>query len=389
MFLKKQIYLDYAASTPVDSGVLAFMRQYYSPKYSNPSALYQTGRNAGHALRRTRELIANLLNVGSSEIVFTGSGTEANNLAILGGTMGLRPEKSHVIVSSIEHKSVLEPAYFLRSRGFAVDFAPVKSNGVLDLDAFTKLVRPETKLVSVMLVNNEIGSVQPVREVSEILKRKTSGKALLHTDCCQATLLNVDPAGLGVDLLTLNSAKVYGPAGVGLLYIRKGVPVLPVVLGGGQESGMRGGTLNLPLIMGFGKALELTWKTGDAEMKRLSELREFLCKEISLKLPRVKINSEKDLCVPGIIHLTVPGVEGESIMMHLDAAGIFVSTGSACSATDLRPSHVLLAMGHNPELVHGSVRVSLGRGTRKRDLQRFVRELQRVVLLLSRISPLC
>lgn len=386
----KEIYLDYAASTPIDKEVVFYMRSFFDMSFGNPSSLHTRGRRSRKVIEEARNSIAKTIHTGQEEIIFTGSGTEANNLAILGIARAYKHKGNHIIISEIEHKSVLEAVHSLEKEGFVVSILPVKKNGVCDVEECVKHITDKTILISVMLVNNELGTIQPIEKLSvEILKLKKNGLPLLHTDACQAiTLLPVDVTVLGVDLLTLNSSKVYGPNGVGLLYKKRGIRIEPLIVGGGQENGLRAGTESVPLIAGFAKALELAEEKRDAEYKRLSALQTYMRQELKKTIPQIRFNGDQEKSIPSVVHITVPNIEGESMLMMLDHYGICVSTGSACSATDLQPSYVLVAIGQNPELIHGSLRISFGRFTTQEEVDYFLEVFPKVVDTLTKMSPL-
>jgi cysteine desulfurase len=362
------IYLDYAATTPTDTYVLQEMQNYFSPLYGNPSSLHTSGRRSLLAITSARENIARILGVSPDEIIFTGGGTESDNLAILGVARANKKYGNHIIISSIEHKAVLEAARVLKSEGFCVSIASVDEHGVLDIDECMSLVRKETILVSVMYANNEIGTVEPIQKLANKIKdmRGRLHTPLLHTDACQAVgYLDIDIPRIGVDLLTLNGSKIYGPKGIGVLYKRKDVIIEPLIVGGGQENALRAGTEAVPLIVGMCLALEKAEQMRESETKRLEILREYFTQGIKNSIPTARINGHPTIHLPNIVHITVPCIEGESMVLLLDAVGVEVATGSACSAQDLKPSHVLSAIGQDENIIHGSIRFSMGRHTTK------------------------
>jgi cysteine desulfurase len=366
------------------------MMPYFDASFGNPSSLHVRGRRSRKVIKDARESIAKIIGANSDEIIFTGSGTEANNLAIIGIARAYKNKGNHIIISNIEHKSNLEAVHILEKEGFIVSIVPVKKNGIVDVEECLHLITDSTILISVMYVNNEIGTIQPVKVLSlEISKLKKNNLPLLHVDACQAiTMLPVDVREMGVDLLTLNSSKVYGPNGVGLLYKRKGIHIEPLIVGGGQENNLRAGTESVPLILGFAKALQISNEKRDSEYKRLKSLQEYLRTELKNRIPQVLFNGDQELCIPSIVHVIVPSIEGESMLMMLDNYGICVSTGSACSATDLRPSYVLTAIGQDPELIHGSLRISMGRFTTKKEIDYFLEVFPKVVSTLTKMSPI-
>jgi cysteine desulfurase len=385
---EKIIYLDYAATTPTDPDIVREMSEYFSDKYSNPSSLHTSGRNAKKIIEKSRKKIADIVGASSEEIIFTGSGTESDNLAILGIARANRVSGNHVIVSSIEHKAVLEPAKQLMNEGFDVSFAKVNKFGLVDLDYLLSIINDKTILVSIMYANNEIGTIQNISEISKIVKSRNK-KIIFHTDACQATgFLPINADDLGVDLMTINSSKIYGPKGVGMLYKKKDVKINPIVLGGGQENSLRAGTESVPLIVGFTSALIKAESMRKSESIRLSKLRDYFIEKLFKKIPGILLNGHKTKRLPNNIHISIPFVEGESLLLMLDNFGIEVSTGSACSASDLQPSSVLLAIGQNPEIIHGSLRFSLGRYTTKKDLDFVLSILPGIVSKLSKVSVL-
>jgi cysteine desulfurase len=384
----KEIYLDYAASTPVDNEVVSHIVPFFDASFGNPSSLHARGRKSRKGIEDARRSIAEMIGAQSEEIIFTGSGTEANNLAIIGIARAYKHKGNHIIISSLEHKSVMEAASSLESEGFVISIAPVTKQGILDVKECMKLVTERTILISVMLVNNEIGTIQPLAVLAkEIAKIKNNNLPLLHTDACQAiTLLPVNVTTLGVDLLTLNSGKVYGPSGVGLLYKHKEITIEPLLVGGGQENNLRAGTENVPSIMGFAKALQIVEEKKVLEYNRLQILQKYLRDALKKRIPQVICNGGEDFCIPSIVHITLPAIEGESMLLMLDHYGICVSTGSACSTNDLQPSHVLMAIGQDEDLVHGSLRISLGRYTTQKEIDYFLEVFPPIVERLTSLS---
>lgn len=385
-----EVYLDYAALSPVDPSVLKKMLPYYSPIYGNPSSLHQNGRFAKQVLDRAREKIAEVINSKPDEIIFTSSGTEADNLAILGVARANRARGNHILVSAIEHKAVLETIKQLKKEGFEIDIIPVNSEGRIDFVKCLSLIRKETILISVMYVNNEIGTIEPIQELAHALKKiYSSDRPFLHIDACQASnLLSLDVKDLGVDLMTINSSKIYGPLGVACLYKKLDIPLAPLMHGGEQEKNLRAGTENIPLAVGFAEALSQAERIKEKQYKRFETLEKYFVKKLREKVPDIIINGDKKNKIPSTVHVSVPFVEGESLVLMLDQYGIRVSTGSACSAFDLRPSHVLLAIGQDPDLIHGSVRFSFGRSTTKKDLDFVMDVFPKIVEKLRKISAL-
>lgn len=368
----KETYLDYAAFSPTDEGVLSAMQPYYEASYGNPSSLHLPGRRAKKELEVARERIASTLLVEKEEIIFTSGGTESNNLAIIGIARANRSKGNHVIVSAIEHPSVLQAAKRLEEEGFDVSFAPVLANGTLDIDACMGLVTRKTVLVSVMYVNNETGTIQPVGELSKRLADLPENvRPFLHTDACQAgNVLPLSPCALGVDLMTVNSTKLSGPAGIGLLYRKRGINLEPMLVGGEQEGRSRAGTESVPLAVGFSLALSKAQRNCNEERVRLEGLRSYFVNGLRNRIPSIQIQGDERAQSPAIVHVTVPRIEGEAMLLLLDHYGIHASTGSACASLQLSASHVLTAMGHDVNTIHGSLRFSFGRKTAKEDLDR-------------------
>ncbi len=385
------VYLDYASTTPQDRRVLECMAPYASDfgLQGNPSSLHELGRQAAAALGEARSRVARIQDVRDDEIIFTGSGTESDNLAVMGVARAYAERGKHIIVSAIEHKAVLAAAYALEKEGFAVSIAPVTSEGITDIPKLLELVRDDTILVSVMQVNNEVGSIQPIAGLSRALaaRRQSSELPLLHVDACQApTVLLVKPRELGADLLTLNGGKIYGPKGIGCLYRRRGVRIEPIMHGGGQEFGLRPGTESIALAIGFSHALQLAQEEHAAEWERLGVLNRMLRQGIQ-KIPGASFNTPTHVASPAILNASFVGVEGESLLLDLDARGICVSTGSACASADLKPSYVLLAMGVPEELAHASLRFSMGRFTQREDIGRVLNVLPESVRRIRSVCP--
>ena len=387
----KTVYLDYAAATPVDPEVLEAMRPYWSGRYSNASSMHESGRRAKAAIDGARAAVAEVLGCEPREVIFTGSGTESDNTALLGAARAARAHGTHVIISAVEHKAVLESAQQLKNEGFEVSIAPVDAYGTVNVEEVMRLVTDQTVLVSVMYANNEIGTVEPIQGLSVALRARRAGKAfpLLHTDACQAAgFLPLKVAELGVDLMSLNGSKIYGPRGIGILYKKNGVTILPLIVGGEQEQHLRAGTESVPLIIGFAAALQKAERLRVAESARLTALRDYFTRELLTKIPRAVLNGHPTNRLPNNVHISMPYVEGESMLLMLDKHSIEASTGSACSAYDLQPSHVLLAIGQTPELAHGSIRFSLGRHTTKEELDYVLSVFPGIVERLTQLSAL-
>lgn len=389
----QEIYLDYAALTPIDPRVRKAMEPYFGDKYGNPSSLYRRGRAAKAAVEDARNKIASILNCQPYEIIFTGSGTESDNMAILGiARAKSKEQKLHIITTQIEHHAILNACKQLEKEGFEVTYLPVDQDGIVKIDELKKAIRPKTILVSVMYANNEIGTVQPLAQIGEMLKSVQDGrkqKIYFHTDACQAAgYLDLNVQKLGVDLLTLNGSKIYGPTGTAILYKKKGVGLEPLVYGGGQENGLRPATENLAGIVGLSMALKIVQSVREQEYGRLSDLRDYLAKNLLEKIPLSRVNGSLDKRLPGNLNMSFLNVEGEAMLLMLDEAGIAVSTGSACTSGSLDPSHVLLALGLTHEAAHGSLRFSLGRQTDRYELVRVIEALPKIIEYLRSLSPL-
>ncbi len=382
----KIIYLDHAAATPINKYVAEEMWRVSNEFYGNPSSIHTEGRRSAKIIEDARNSIAKNLSANKNEIIFTGSGTEANNLALLGVAQAYMDVGKHIIVSCIEHPSILSIAKTLEEKGFEITYLPVDKNGLIDVDECIKAVRSDTILISIMYSNNEIGTIEPIAELAERLKNLDSS-ALLHTDACQAVgalLVQVDT--LGVDLMTINGGKIYGPKGIGLLYVKNSVKLKSTIVGGHQEYGKRAGTENTASIHGLSIALELSCKKRKEESNRLSILRDYFFKEIQNKIPEVKINGHKTNRLPNNINISIPYIEGESMLLMLDQYRICSATGSACASNDLSPSHVLLAIGVAKEYIHGSLRFSLGESTTKEDIDYTVTAINNSMEALEKIT---
>ncbi len=381
----RRVYLDHAATTPVHPQVFSEMRVILEECFGNPSSLHSFGREAKEYLERARERVASLINASPEEIIFTSGGTESDNLAILGTVYANRRKGNHIITSSIEHHAVLDTCKFLATSGFEVTFLPVDGNGLINPDDVRKAIKRETILITIMHANNEIGTIQPIEEVSMIAREY---EVPFHTDAVQTVgQVPVDVGKLGVDLLSLSGHKIYGPKGVGALYVRRGTHFTPVFHGGGQEMGRRPGTENLPGIVGLGKAAEIARKELASERVRLERLRDKLIQGVQRLVPDVKLNGHPVRRLPNNVNFSFVGVEGESLLLRLDLLGIAASTGSACSSGDFAPSHVLLAIGVDPELAQGSLRMTVGRANTDGDIDYVLDVLPGVVAELREMSP--
>ncbi len=384
---KKKIYMDYAATTPVDPKVLEAMLPYFTEIYGNPSSFHSLGQEAKNAIEWSRRKIALMIGAEPDEIVFTSGGTESNNFAIKGIAYRHRNRGNHIITSSIEHHAVLNPCEFLEKQGFEVTYLPVDKYGLVDPDDVRKAIKPNTILISIMHANNEIGTIQPIKEIGKIAKEHGIP---FHTDAVQTFgHIKINVNNLNIDLMSASAHKLYGPKGVGFIYIRRGINITPFMHGGSQENGRRASTHNVPGIVGLGKAAELAGELMEEEAIKLSRLRDKLIKGIQVKIDEVILNGHPTKRLPNNVNVAFKYIEGESILVSLDLAGIACSTGSACSSLSLEPSHVLRAIGLEYELAHGSVRFSLGRYTRESDIEKVIDVLPSIVKRLRSISPLC
>lgn len=392
----KKIYLDYAATTPISPEVLRAMLPYLKSEHGNPSSIYSFGQRAAEAIEKSRERIATLLNCSKDEIIFTSSATEANNLAIFGLLKRFRENSTfspHIITSEIEHHAILEPYKELEAHGVEATYLPVDKDGRVSVRDVENAIKESTVLVSVMYANNEIGTVEPISEIGEIIKRKKHNITgsnyripYFHTDAVQAVnYLDCNVENLGVDLLTLSGHKIYGPKGVGALYVKKETPVSPIILGGGQENNLRSGTENVAGIVGLGAAIKEV-KKQEQKNKKIKKLRDKLIEKTFRLIPEVKLNGSKDYRLPNNVNLSFKGAEGEAIVVALDQSGIAVSTGSACSSRSLEPSHVLTALGLSEEESHTSLRITLGKYTTEQEINLFLRTLAPTVKKLREIS---
>lgn len=380
----RQVYLDYSATTPVKKEVLDAMLPYFTEQFGNPSSIYGIGLESKEAITNARTQVAKLINADPAEIFFDAGGTESDNWAVFGIADALKDKGNHIITTKIEHHAILHSCEFLEKHGYEVTYLGIDSDGRVKLDELEAAITDKTILISVMMVNNEIGTVQPIKEIGEIAKKHG---IVFHTDAVQALgNVPIDVKAMGIDLMSMSSHKIYGPKGVGALYIRRGVKISNYLHGGAQENKRRAGTENLPGIIGFGKAAELAGINFDKHVKHCSELRNYLIDEVLKKIPNVKVNGTMEHRHPGNANLTFEYIEGESMLLMLDAKGISVSTGSACSSTSLVPSHVLSALGIPVEQIHGTLRFTVGDFTTKEDIDYVVECLADIVTTLRGIS---
>lgn len=383
----RKVYLDHGATTPMRNEVIDTMITIYREEAGNPSSIHQFGRSAKKQLEEARMTVASLIGADAKEIIFTGSGTESDNIAILGlARMKAKQGKGkHVITSAVEHHAVSDTCKSLEKEGFEVTFLPVDEHGRVSVEDVQNALREDTILVTIMHANNEVGTIQPIAEIGKILK---DHPAAFHTDAVQTVgKVPVNVNDLGVDLLSISAHKIYGPKGVGVLYIRKGIRVEPLMIGGGQERKIRPSTENLAGIVGLAKAMELAIGELEQESKRLQTLRDRLIKELLEKIPETKLNGHPTERLPHNANISFEYIEGESLILSLDMKGIAVSSGSACTSGSLDPSHVLMAMGLCHQTAHGSLRMTLGKDTTDEDIDYVINELEVVVSRLRDMSP--
>ncbi len=379
-------YLDYQSSKPMDPRVVKAMDPYFSKIYGNPSSLHSVGDEATDALDKSRSTIAGLIQAEPEEIIFTSGATESNNLALIGYALKNKGKGKHIIISETEHISIHNTAKFLMKSGYEVSKVPVDHYGQVHLDKIRERLTDDTLLVSIGYASNEVGTIQPVKEIGRLCREK--GIAF-HTDAVAAEgLLALDVNKDSVDLMTLSSNDIYGPKGLGVLYVRKGIKLIPQIIGGGQENGIRSGTENMPAIAGMARAAEIVMQEREQEAKKLHSFRDTLIKEILENIPRAYLNGHPEKRLPNNAHFRFDGIEGESLLLSLNDKGIAVSTGSACSSKTLEPSHTLIAMGLLHEEAHGSLELTTGRFTEKSDIESVIKALPEVVDRLRKLSPI-
>lgn len=384
--MDKLIYLDNAATTKVLPAVLDEMLPYFSEIYGNPSAVYSFASKAKSAVDKARDSVADLIGAKSEEIYFTGGGSESDNWALKATAEAYASKGKHIITSKIEHHAILHTAAWLEKQGYEVTYIDVDEDGVVKLDELEAAIRPDTILISIMTANNEIGTIQPIREIGEIAKKHG---VLFHTDAVQAfghIPINVDE--MNIDMLSASGHKIHGPKGIGVMYIRKGVKIRSFIHGGAQERQRRAGTHNVPGIVGIGKAAELASENMDKIMKQESELRDYMIKRVLDEIPYTRLNGHKTDRLPNNVSFCFRFIEGESLLILLDQSGICASSGSACTSGSLDPSHVLLAIGLPHEIAHGSLRISMSEETTREDIDYTVDKLRGIVERLRSMSPL-
>lgn len=382
----RQVYLDNSATTPIKDDVLKEMLPFLTENYGNASSLYTPGLIARRALDEAREKVATLINAKPNEVYFTGCGSESDNWVLKGVASALKNKGNHIITTVTEHPAMLRTCEYLEKNGYEVTYLGIDDQGRLKPEELEAAIKETTILVSIMMVNNEIGTIHPIKELAAIAKKHG---VLFHTDAVQALgNVPIDVKDLGVDFLSMSAHKIYGPKGVGGLYIRRGAKLGTLIFGGGQESGKRAGTENVAGIVGFGKAAELAMNGLDEHIKHSTEIRNYLADKLTSEIPDIIINGSMENRHPGNLNVTFKYIEGESILIQLDACGICISTGSACSSKSLKPSHVLSALGVPDELIHGTIRFSVGDFTTKEDIDYTVECTKKVVAWLRDLSPL-
>ncbi|TFG14725.1 MAG: cysteine desulfurase [Promethearchaeota archaeon] len=380
-------YLDNQAAKPVDERVLEEMIPYFRERFANPASLHCDGDIATDVLVESRKKVADFINApNASDIIFTSGATESNNLALIGAALRYQKKGKHIIISEIEHISIHNIAKYLEKQGFKISKVAVDQYGIIRLDKLEKLITDETILVSITTASNEVGSVQPIEEISKITNEHN---ILFHTDAVPSeSVIPIDVEKLPIDLISLSSNEIYGPRGVGALYLKKGVRVNPIIIGGGQEKGLRSGSENIPGVVGFGKAAEIMNREMDIEAKRFTVMRDKLIKNVLETIPKSYLNGHPTKRLPHNAHFRFDYIEGESLILGLKEHNIAAATGSACSSKTLEPSHTLISMGLLHEEAHGSLLVSLGRTTKESDIDKLIEELPGIVNRLRKMSPL-
>lgn len=382
----KRVYMDNAATTALRRDVLDAMMPYLTDIYGNPSSLHYFGQEAHKAVENARHQVASALNAEDNEIVFTGCGTEADNMALMGIAEKYQSKGKHIITSSVEHHAILHTCEYLEKHGFEVTYLPVDEYGMVKAEQVRDAIRSDTILVSIMFANNEVGTIMPIKEIGAVCREKG---VFFHTDAVQAVgHVAIDVKAMNIDLLSLSAHKLHGPKGVGALYIRKGIVVPPLLHGGAQERRKRAGTENVAGIVGLGKAIEIACSDIEGTSKRMCYLRDKLINGIEASIPEVKLNGHRTERLPGNVNFSIKYIEGESILLMLDINGIAASSGSACTSGSLDPSHVLLAMGMPHETAHGSLRLTLGDDTTEDDIDYVLEVLPEIVVRLRKMSPL-
>ena len=384
--MKRYIYMDNAATTQVKKEVLDEMLPYFTEKYGNPSSVYSLGSMSRRAVEDAREKVANAIGAEKREIYFTGGGSEADNWVVRGVAYGNLSKGNHIITTKVEHHALLHTCEYLEKKGFELTYLDVDEYGLINLEDLKKAINDKTILISIMFANNEIGTIQPIKEIGEIAKEN---KIFFHTDAVQAMgNIRIDVNELNIDLLSMSAHKFYGPKGVGALYIRQGVKIDPLISGGAQERNRRAGTENVPAIVGMGRAIELAYENLEEHNNRLIKMRDSLIEKIRANIDHVRLNGHPTKRLPGNVNMCFQFIEGESLLLSLDLEGVAGSSGSACTSGSLDPSHVLLAIGLPHEIAHGSLRLSLGDFNTEDELDYVVEKLVKIVARLRSMSPL-
>lgn len=384
--MREYIYMDNAATTPIKEEVLEAMMPFLKEKYGNPSSIYSLGQSSKVAVEKAREQVAEAIGAKKEEIYFTAGGSESDNWAIKGLAYKNKEKGNHIITSSIEHHAVLHTCQYLEKNGFEITYVNVDKDGIVDLEELKNSIRDTTILITIMTANNEIGTIEPIKEIGEIAKSKG---IVFHTDAVQAMgSIKMDVKDMNIDLLSISAHKIYGPKGIGALYIRKGLRIDSLITGGGQERNKRAGTENVPAIVGMGKAIELAYENLEEHNNRLIFLRDKLIEKIEDNIDEIKLNGHRTKRLPNNVNFSFKYIEGESLLLSLDMVGIAGSSGSACTSGSLDPSHVLLNIGLTHEIAHGSLRLSLGDFNNEQELDYVVEELKKIVERLRKMSPL-
>lgn len=387
--MKHTIYFDHAATTAVDPRVFTVMKPYFIEQYGNPSSVYGLGQKARQAIEESRKICAEILECPAREIIFTSGGTESNNLFIFGVAQAYPKLGKHIITTKIEHESVLKPLKVLEKQGFEVTYLDVGKNGIVSAESVKKALRPDTIFITIIYANNEIGTIQPIPEIGRIIKKyKKNSLPYFHTDACQASAyLNLSVKRLGVDAMTLNGGKIYGPKGSGILYLNKSIQPIAQIVGGSQERKLRAGTENVPAIVGFGEALKLAQTDYKTESRRLLPLRNKLIKGILSKIPDSHLNGDISMRLPNNVNIAFKGVDSNSLLIRLDMLGIAASAGSACNSGYIEPPHVLQAISLPPEWICGTIRFTLGHGNTQKEIDYLLKVLPPIIKELRKISP--
>ncbi|MFP4697670.1 MAG: cysteine desulfurase NifS [Eubacteriales bacterium] len=384
--MDKTIYFDYAATTPTKKEVVEEMIPYFTQDFGNPSSIYSIANKNKEAIMKSRDRVAKAINANNNEVYFTGSGTEADNWAIKGIAESYRTKGKHIITSRVEHHAVLHTCEYLEKNGYEVTYLDVDKYGMISIDDLRKAIRDDTILITIMYANNEIGTIQPINDIGAIAKENN---IIFHTDAVQALgAIDIDVKASNIDLLSMSAHKIYGPKGVGALYIRKGVKIKAFIHGGAQEKRRRAGTENVPGIVGFAKALELIVENREKNNERIIKLRDRLIKEVTETVPHCHLNGHPTKRLPNNVNFSFSFIEGESLLIMLDMKGICASSGSACTSGSLDPSHVLMAIGLPHETAHGSLRITLGEDSTEEDIDYLIEVLSPIVKRLREMSPL-